>query len=145
MFFDKQHRFFFFLCGKGKGALETKTRELSRRAADKREKSKKKREKRRGRALSKTFPSLSPVLLPHIIAVSFCLYLEREKNDREDARIAEKKKRERDFLLSPVSSREGCRHSQNDEQKKKEEESIIIFFFGLGKLNWSIRNLQTLK
>jgi len=128
VFFDKQHRFFFFLCGKGKGALETKTRELSRRAADKREKSKKKREKRRGRALSKTFPSLSPVLLPHIIAVSFCLYLEREKRTTEKTRESPRRRRERETFFSlPFHRARGVDIHKTTSRKRKKKRASFFF------------------
>jgi hypothetical protein len=108
------------------------------------EKNRKKKREKRGRALSKTFPSLSPVLLPHIITVSFCLYLEREKNDREDARIAEKKRESETFFSLPFHRARGVDIHKTTSRKRKKKRASF-FFFGLGKLNWSIRNLQTLK
>jgi hypothetical protein len=107
------------------------------------EKNRKKKREKRGRALSKTFPSLSPVL--HIvITVSFCLYLEREKNDREDARIAEKKRESETFFSLPFHRARGVDIHKTTSRKRKKKRASF-FFFGLGKLNWSIRNLQTLK
>jgi len=93
-------------------------------------KKKKKREKR-GRALENylSFP-LSPVLLPHIL-FSLFVSVSREKRTTEKTRESPRRReRERDFLLSLVSSRGGCRHPQTDEQKKEEES---IFFFSVSE------------
>ena len=101
---------------------------------------KRKKRERRGAARSKTFPSLS-LSLQFFFLTSLPLFvsISREKRTTEKTRESPRRRRERDFLLSlsPVSSRGGCRHSQNDEQKKEEES---IFFFS-GKLNWSIKEL----
>ena len=120
--------FFFFMRKRKRSTRDENSRAEQESSWQARKIEKKEREEEGPRALENFSFPLSSSSSSHHRCLFLSLSREREKNDREDARIAEKKKRERDFLLSPVSSREGCRHSQNDEQKKEEEESIIFFF-----------------
>jgi hypothetical protein len=89
---------------KKRGSSLTKAeKSKKKKILDARERRPKKKEREEGpRARKISFSLLLQFFFLTSITVSFCLYLEREKNDREDARIAEKN-RERDFLLSPVS------------------------------------------
>ena len=139
---DNNTDFFFYAETRKKKKRVRERERKKRKFFDAREDDHQKRKKRerRGAARSKTFPSLS-LSLQFFFLTSLPLFvsISREKRTTEKTRESPRRRRERDFLLSlsPVSSRGGCRHSQNDEQKKEEES---IFFFS-GKLNWSIKEL----